>query len=342
MLWVVLGLLAGLLLLACTFSVVCLAFQGMPPRSMSVEEMVALCRGLRGWTLVERAQHAVHAAMPDYGYCNGFDLPRLALARGRGYCWHRASVLRQVLRALGVEVRMVHAWLNRFEGFVSGHVWLMVTVDGQEQAVCPGDPANAPGVVHFEPITAVRRWGPGVLALSYLGTPIVNVFAFVVHVVRHGRPRTFGQPRPWRARLRRSGAWLLVPILAWNIALASRLPPLFTDDATVPAGLLLIESAGRAFAFGASFFLVIGLGRLAQRRGLVLFVVGGLAYFASWLLPLGDPTPSWLWLGPYLLPAAWLVGLGLMARSGGFVVGSLVFVAAHVGHGIFTLAAHLG
>ncbi|MBK8261251.1 MAG: hypothetical protein IPK80_07895 [Nannocystis sp.] len=58
---------------------------------------------------MEAAQRAVHDAMPDYGFCNGFDPPLLALEQGRGACWQRALVLRALLRRRHIEARAVHA-----------------------------------------------------------------------------------------------------------------------------------------------------------------------------------------------------------------------------------------
>jgi len=168
---VLVGVPLALLWLAAGFSVLCLAFSPGPGGALTVEQLVQRCEGLSGWALVERAQREVHAAMPGYGFCNGFDTPRQALARRRGICWHRAAVLASVLRAHGIEVRPVHAFLNRFEGgLVSGHAWLEVRIPGEMgvevRTVCPDDASNTPGVARFRPITRERPFGPGMVALS--------------------------------------------------------------------------------------------------------------------------------------------------------------------------------
>ncbi|MEZ4449916.1 MAG: transglutaminase domain-containing protein [Nannocystaceae bacterium] len=335
-------LLAALLLIAAAFSTIAAAILGAPAEAPTIDALVARAVGLRGWDQVAQVQRDVHAAMPEYGFDNAFDTPRQALARGRGYCWQRASVLRIALRRLGVEADRVHAFLNRFEGHVSGHVWLRVTVDGEARWVCPGDPRGRPGVVGFTPITRVRRWGPGILALTYLGSPIANVFAFIVHLVGRGPPLARGARPPLRLRLLRCGAWTLAPILAWNLALAARLPPVFSDDAAIPGALRLVEALGRVFVVGAPFALILGADDRWRRRGLVLYLVGALAYFASWLPPLLGGAPSWIWIGPWVLPALWLVGIGLMAGSGAYLVGATVFAIAHAIHGVIALGGLLG
>lgn len=349
---VLVGIPLALLWLAAGFSVLCLAFSPVPRGALTVEQLVQRCEGLSGWALVERAQREVHAAMPGYGFCNGFDTPRQALARRRGICWHRAAVLASVLRAHGIEVRPVHAFLNRFEtGLVSGHAWLEVRIPGEVgvRTVCPDEATNTPGVARFKPITRVRSFGPAMVALSWLGSPIANLFIGPMQVARTGslsadaidHVTSEGSLISTRERITKSALLPLVPILAWNAALASRLPPAFFDDHAVPEVVLAAELAGRLFVFGLASVLVLGLKAPWQRRGLALFVVGAVVYALSWLVPLFDPLPSWLWILPYALPILWLFGLGLMARSGGYLVGATLFSVAHVTHGVCALAARM-
>lgn len=334
---------AILLLVAAAFSIVGVATRGGVEGAPTIAALASGVAALRGWERVEAAQRSVHAAMPEYGFDNGFDTPRQALARGRGYCWQRAAVLLAALRSLGVDARMVHAFRNRFPaGLVAGHVWLIVTIDGESRPVCPGDPRNRPGVVHFETLSKVRRWGPGILALTYLGAPIANVFAALVRRWRGGVEAPRGVRVPLRRRIRGNAMWLFAPILAWNVALAPRLPPVFADDSAVPWAVLVLEAVGRVVVFAAPLLLVIERRRDATwRAGLALFIGGAVLYGASWLPALGESPPSWLWLGPYVLPALWIVGLGLLTRAGAYVVGGLVFALGHASHGIHVLAATL-
>ena len=68
-----------------------------------------------------------------------------------------------------------------------------------------------------------------------------------------------------------------------------------------------------------------------------IFVLGTIAYFASWIPPLLELGPRWTWLGPYVLPALSFTGLGLWARSPAYVVGAAAFVLAHAAHGVLAV-----
>jgi hypothetical protein len=152
---------------------------------MTIEHAAEECRrsALTGWELVEYAQQLVHREM-KYSFSNSFDLPEKAFEKGMGYCWQQASALNLILKSLGFTSWRVQAYQNRipeseFEGVVrrehvSGHVWCKVEIDGETRDVCPGNGANKPGVVHFTPLTKVKKWNPGIAVLSYFGSAMVN------------------------------------------------------------------------------------------------------------------------------------------------------------------------
>jgi hypothetical protein len=265
----------------------------------------------------------------------------MALARGRGICWHRVLVLRTVLRAHGVDAEPVHAFLNRFEdGLLSGHAWLIVRIAGEARWVCPDDARNEPGAVRFRPLSKVRSFGAWMVAISWLGSPIANLFLAARRLARGERLLPTSTPAPaFSARILRSGAWPLVPIVVWNATLAGVAPAALADDAGLPAMLLLAEDAGRLFTLGLAPLLVLGTSHPWQRRGAALFVVGAIAYGVSWIAAFHASAESWLWLLPYVLPVLWLLGLGLWARSGSYLVGAGLFVIAHVAHGVWAVAA---
>ncbi|HJL15910.1 MAG TPA: transglutaminase domain-containing protein [Sandaracinaceae bacterium LLY-WYZ-13_1] len=190
---VVLGTWAALLAVAALYSLVALRLHadrdgGRLAGIETLEDAIARLRAseLSGWPLVERAQQLVARHMPEYGYDNSFGTPARAFRRGRGYCWHRTGALYRILRGLGIEARRVYAFC-RFDGLIAGHTWLDVTVEGETRPVCPGQPENVPGRLHFTPITKVRPWGPGILLASYLGAPIPNLVAAVLVALRQRR-----------------------------------------------------------------------------------------------------------------------------------------------------------
>ena len=61
----------------------------------------------------------------------------------------------------------------------SAHVWCRAFCDGQEGDVCPGNPNNRFGSVHFKPLAPVKNWNAFVCFFSYWGSAAVN----------HGIPR---------------------------------------------------------------------------------------------------------------------------------------------------------
>jgi len=140
--------------------------------------------GMTGWELVAAAQALVHAKMA-YLRRNGSDSAPRAFARGMGYCQQQATALLLILRRLGIDVRPVQALRCRFPpkriheyaeaGRISGHMWLVVSIDGEERDVCPGDAANTPGRVHFTLLSPRTAYGPLMRLLGHIGSMIINV-----------------------------------------------------------------------------------------------------------------------------------------------------------------------
>lgn len=140
--------------------------------------------GKTGWELVAAAQTLVNAKM-EYSRRNGRDTAPRAFRRGMGYCQQQATALLLILRKLGIAARPVHALRCKFPpariheywdpGGISGHMWLVVTVDGEERDVCPGHPDNTPGITHFEVLSRTKTYGPVKRLLGHIGSMILNV-----------------------------------------------------------------------------------------------------------------------------------------------------------------------
>lgn len=138
----------------------------------TIEDAVDACRntGLRSWNLVAYAQQLA-ARKVTYSRRNTWDTPACAFERGRGYCQQQALALMRIYTQLGIQARPVFATRCAFPpkmvdgmpwpGGVSGHVWLRVTLEGDERDVCPGSLDNMPGVTHFRVLSKVHtlyRW----------------------------------------------------------------------------------------------------------------------------------------------------------------------------------------
>jgi hypothetical protein len=153
--------------------------------------------GKEGWELVTAAQQLVHAKM-EYSRRNNWDSSARAFRRGMGYCQQQAMALQQILHKLGIQATPVFATQNRFppariHGYwepeqISGHVWLLVTVDGVEKEVCPGHGDNLPGQVHFERLSPRRVYHPILRPFGHIGSMIVNVQRDAQALEREGTP----------------------------------------------------------------------------------------------------------------------------------------------------------
>lgn len=140
--------------------------------------------GKTGWALVSAAQQLVNAKMV-YSRRNGWDTPARAFRRGMGYCQQQALALLLILRQFGIEARPVQALRCQFPpkqiheyeepGGISGHMWLVVTIDGVEKDVCPGHAGNEPGKVHFTQLSRRTTYGPVMQIFGHLGSMIINV-----------------------------------------------------------------------------------------------------------------------------------------------------------------------
>lgn len=144
---------------------------------------------------------------------------------------------------------------------------------------------------------------------------------------------------------------LLLPILAWNIALIARLPSSISKPEVwraIPPPLAFAENSLRILVFAVPFLMPLHVSTRRQKGGMALFVVGTLVYFASWLPLIAVPQSSWAtsaagFLAPAYTPVLWLLGLALLGqklswgssyRPWMYAVLSMLFLAAHISHAI--------
>lgn len=152
---------------------------------------------------------------------------------------------------------------------------------------------------------------------------------------------------------------LLVPILAWNVALARRLPPAIADPGiwgAIPRPLAWAENAVRIVVFAMPFFMPLQVASRRQRWGLALLVVGTGVYFASWIALIAWPQSAWAnsaagFLAPAYTPVPWLAGVALLGQEfswGGryrpwmYAVPSALFLAVHLAHATLVHAHSYG
>ncbi len=140
-----------------------------------------------------------------------------------------------------------------------------------------------------------------------------------------------------------NGLLLLLPLLAWNLVLGSRLTQeAITSDAHSPKWLLVAESIARVLVFIFPLLLPIQLKDAWNKAGLAVYCLGILIYFGSWLPLLLAPDSAWSQsaaglLAPRLTPFLPFLGIALVCNAWPYGVISAVFIFFHTWHGIQNL-----
>jgi hypothetical protein len=134
--------------------------------------------------------------------------------------------------------------------------------------------------------------------------------------------------------------WLILPLLAWNIIFGAKITQeQITSDVHSPAWLLGAENVFRLAAFILPLLLRMRLDTSLGKIGLVIYVVGTLVYFASWIPLMLAPQSAWSQsipglFAPRLTPLVSLVGIALIATSWPYGLLATIFILFHTWHGI--------
>ena len=144
-------------------------------------------------------------------------------------------------------------------------------------------------------------------------------------VAAHGQrvPRVGMQRLAPIRRYALSCGLLLIPASLWNIALTGQLPAPFSPaefSRGIPAALAAAENGLRVAVFAIPFLMPLDLALPGTAQALVVYAVGTLVYFASWLALMLFPASTW--------SLFW----GTFYRWWMYFVLAMVFVAMHVSH----------
>lgn len=151
---------------------------------------------------------------------------------------------------------------------------------------------------------------------------------------------------------------LLIPAIAWNVALVDQLPPAFARAVfwyDIPSSLAAIENVARTFVFALPFFMPLEVTAPIQRRGLLLFTPGTLICFASWLALMIWQSSAWSvsavgLMEPAYTPLLWILGVAMMGRrlfwGNGYrwwfyLPVAALFLGAHIWHTAIVYARNL-
>lgn len=134
--------------------------------------------------------------------------------------------------------------------------------------------------------------------------------------------------------------WLILPLLAWNLLLGPRITQeAITSDAHSPKWLLIAENFTRILVFALPLLLPLQLKNAWSKAGLIVYILGTLVYFASWMPLLLAPDSGWSQspaglLAPRLTPFLCFLGIALIGGSWPYGVISAIFIVLHTWHGI--------
>lgn len=130
--------------------------------------------------------------------------------------------------------------------------------------------------------------------------------------------------------------WYLVPILIFNIIYASKLTAVGYLNEPVDIGMMgVVELILRIAMFALPLMIFIDYNKANLKWHLLLYAVGTLLYFASWLLIIYLPSNTfvqtwWVQLAPAYLPITFFVALALMGKkTGWFIPVSAAFIVVH-------------
>jgi hypothetical protein len=142
---------------------------------------------------------------------------------------------------------------------------------------------------------------------------------------------------------------LLLPIMAWNLFFANKLPLPYSEEVfskDIPSFITSGENILRLFVFILPVLMPLRIETQSQKLGLLLYVIGTTIYFISWLVEVYFPHSAWSlsdwgFLAPAYTPLIWLTGIGLIGsafyfsspyKSWMYILLSMTFVGFHLFH----------
>lgn len=137
--------------------------------------------------------------------------------------------------------------------------------------------------------------------------------------------------------------WLILPLLLWNLALGARITQTaITSDAHSPKWLLIAENISRILVFALPLIIPIQVRDAWQKTGMIVYILGTLVYFATWLPLLLAPNSAWSTspaglLAPRLTPFLSFLGIALIGQAWIYGLLAAAFIFLHTWHGIQNL-----
>ena len=144
---------------------------------------------------------------------------------------------------------------------------------------------------------------------------------------------------------------LLLPIMAWNLFFANKLPHAYSEEVfskNIPSFITNGENILRLMVFILPVLMPLRIETQSQKLGLWLYIIGTAIYFLSWLVQIYFPQSTWSlsafgFLAPAYTPLVWLTGIGLIGstlyfsspyQSWMYIILSVIFISFHLSHAL--------
>jgi len=143
----------------------------------------------------------------------------------------------------------------------------------------------------------------------------------------------------------------LIPILIWNYIFISKLPLAYQSQSfnnDIPTIITVGENIFRSIVFILPLFFKLSVDESRQKKGLVVFIIGVLLYFISWIILIYVPDSIWnknilIFTAPAYTPIIWLIGLSMMVEryyyfsysKWHYIVPAILFSIFHIYHSIY-------
>jgi hypothetical protein len=151
---------------------------------------------------------------------------------------------------------------------------------------------------------------------------------------------------------------LLLPIMAWNLIFASKLPWAYSEEVfskNIPIFVTNGENFFRLIVFILPVLMPLRIETQSQRFGLWLYIIGTVVYFLSWVAQMCFPQSAWslsIWgfLAPAYTSLIWLIGIGLIGnilyfsspyRPWMYIAASIIFLGFHLYHALTVFMRNL-
>lgn len=117
-----------------------------------------------------------------------------------------------------------------------------------------------------------------------------------------------------------NGYILILPIILWNIIFTPKLPTYYNPEYfnnNIPLFILIGENIFRTFILILPLLLTFNISSSQGKKGLIIYAISCILYFASWLVTIYLPDLVWSksvfgFVAPAYTPIIWLIGISFL------------------------------